>query len=546
MSLIQMEDNDSKTYTQSVQRRLESMVQYRNDNWKMSYGFINTTQKNVVLQQKSTYLLCTYKNRLQNACPADIKLLKRNVQEDLKSKYDELKSKDVDFEECETDLDIHASELAIDPPKVKIWNEYRKLLELSRQRPKSKLKQSLIHVTSLPKLYVNKSYSKLRSDLSTRVKRSILRSDTQKSILVANTNYVQFRNFKLRKMYKKIIILQNVSNIPARFQIEGRPYRSKFRVIVQPVVENRGIVPPGMQLRLIILFRCDDIDTPEEVLVLNVQHGSSVIIRLHGYKDPPILLGIKITTKSFTLNSSGTLSTWMTEDDNFVSMTFDCKKAFVGEEAYVLIKFKNVGGEGRFFIMSEADWFSMNIIDITDKNSLKLSCFTVWPAYFALNTNEELDFRMYFSPECYGIHVEKLYILCDNCTLLETEIIGDGLIYESNFIQLSKHLMKLTPLERNIDNQANYYINLSTNTPDGIGQCIIAVSNISEISMHFSWMKRNVQTDMHRIHTKNYFPLELLHINPDQGVFAPTSVHYFTVTAEYKDLQPNYYFAVLQ
>ncbi|XP_068975161.1 deleted in lung and esophageal cancer protein 1-like isoform X4 [Bombus flavifrons] len=250
--------------------------------------------------------------------------------------------------------------------------------------------------------------------------------------------------------------------------------------------------------------------------------------------------------ETFTLNSSGTLSTWMTEDDNFVSMTFDCKKAFVGEEAYVLIKFKNVGGEGRFFIMSEADWFSMNIIDITDKNSLKLSCFTVWPAYFALNTNEELDFHMYFSPECYGIHVEKLYILCDNCTLLETEIIGDGLIYESNFIQLSKHLMKLIPLERNIDNQANYYINLSTNTPDGIGQYIIAVSNISEISMHFSWMKRNVQTDMHRIHTKNYFPLELLHINPDQGVFAPTSVHYFTVTAEYKDLQPNHYFAVLQ
>lgn len=53
-----MEDNDSKTYTQSVQRRLESMIQYRNDNWKMSYDFINTTQKNVVLQQKSTYLLC--------------------------------------------------------------------------------------------------------------------------------------------------------------------------------------------------------------------------------------------------------------------------------------------------------------------------------------------------------------------------------------------------------------------------------------------------------------------------------------------------------
>ena len=51
----------------------------------------------------------------------------------------------------------------------------------------------------------------------------------------------------------------------------------------------------------------------------------------------------------------------MKEDDDFVSMTFDCKKVFIGEEAYVQIKFKNTGGKGRFFMMSETDWFSMNI-----------------------------------------------------------------------------------------------------------------------------------------------------------------------------------------
>ena len=83
--------------------------------------------------------------------------------------------------------------------------------------------------------------------------------------------------------------------MPARFQIKERPYRSKFRVIVKPIMKDRGIISPGMQVRLIILFRCDDIDAPEEVLVLNVQHGRQLIIRLHGYKDPPILLGIKTT-----------------------------------------------------------------------------------------------------------------------------------------------------------------------------------------------------------------------------------------------------------
>ena len=64
--------------------------------------------------------------------------------------------------------------------------------------------------------------------------------------------------------------------------------------------------------------------------------------------------------------------------------------------------------------------------------------------------------------------------------------------------------------------------------------------------MHFSWMKRNVQANVDRIQKEDYFPLGQLHITPDEGILAPTSVRYFTVTAEYKDLKPNYYFAVLQ
>ncbi|KAK9306857.1 hypothetical protein QLX08_002727 [Tetragonisca angustula] len=535
----------------------------------MLCGLDKSAQKSVVLQRKSTYLLCSYKDKLQNACPADIKALRRKIQEDLKPKYEEIKPKDADFKEYEGDLEIHPSELAIEPPKVKIWDEYRKLLELSKLEPKPKasFKHPLMHVTSLPKIHhlVSRPY----------LKKSIMRSEVQKKILVANTNYVQFRNFELKKVYKKTVTLQNISNMPARFQIRRRPYCSKFRVIVKPIVEDRGIIPPGMQLRLIILFRCDDIDAPEELLVLNVQHGKQLIIRLHGYKEPPILLGTclieessyrylnrhdkllnqtwhpEIATsldnlESITSSSSESLSSWMKEDDDFVSMTFDCKKVFIGEEAYVQIKFKNTGGKGRFFMMSETDWFSMNITNVTEKNILKLSCFIVYPAYFELDTNEEMDFHMYFSPESYGIHVEKLYILCDNCTLLETEIIGDGLIYEPNFVQLSKHLKKLRPFAKHIDERADYYVKLNSNAPDGIGQCIIAVSNTSEISMHFSWMKRNVQANVDRIQKEYYFPLKLLHITPDEGIFAPTSIHYFTVTAEYKDLKPNYYFAVLQ
>ncbi|CAL7935611.1 unnamed protein product [Xylocopa violacea] len=588
ISFSNAEDNDKSKYAQAVQSNFQNMTRYRNYNWKM-YNFVKSAQENVILERKSTYVLCVYKDKLKNACPADIKMLKQSTWIKSTSKCD-LKPKDTDFEEYEADLDVHHSDLAMESQKLRTWDEYKKLLESSRLKPRAEAEPCfqpiLTDIAFLPKIRIDEylpqkhlkstmGHVKLRRRTSTRLRKSIMRTEPQETILVANSNYVQFRNFKLKKVYMKKVTLQNVNNMPARFQMRPRPYRSKFRIIMEPMMlENSGIIAPGMQMQLIILFRCDDIDSPQETLVLNVQHGKSVIIRLHAYKDSPTLLGICMaeempstyaetnaksldhiwypdTRKSFdgldcTLSSgSDSVLSSETEDDDFVSMTFDCKKAFVGEEVYRSIKFKNIGGEGRFFVMSEMNWLSMDIMDILETNTLRLTYFTIQPAYFSLKRHQDLTFHMYFSPGCYGIHVEQLYILCDNCTLLPTEIIGDGLLYEPHLIQLSKQFEKVQPLERNIDKQAKYYVKLSTNTSDGIEQCIISVNNYSEIGMHFHWKKRNVKVNSGETIEEN-FPLELVHIKPDQGMFAPNSAHYFTLTAEYKDLQPNYYFTVLE
>ncbi|XP_076623256.1 uncharacterized protein LOC143342856 [Colletes latitarsis] len=294
-----------------------------------------------------------------------------------------------------------------------------------------------------------------------------MKMETQKIILIADTSYVQFRNFELNQLYKKTVTLQNVTTSPARFQIAARPYRSMFQVFIKSVKKNRNIIPPGMQIHLIILFRCNVIDEPEEMLVLNVQHGKPLVIRLHGCRDPPILMGIDETqeacsnsleyvkeysshalhtellqsfnsTNDTTSSSSESEASWNNFHTIFRSMILDCKKGFVGEEIHVPMKFRNIGGEGTFFIMSEIDWVSMHIEDITDKNVLILPSFLVWPAYFSMKSQQIITLHTYFLPHCYGIHVDKLYILSDNCNMLATEIIGDGITYETDFIQLSK------------------------------------------------------------------------------------------------------------
>nr|XP_031840487.1 uncharacterized protein LOC116430455 [Nomia melanderi] len=138
-----------------------------------------------------------------------------------------------------------------------------------------------------------------------------------------------------------------------------------------------------------------------------------------------------------------------------------------------------------------------------------LSPFAIWPAYFELKSQEEITLSAYFLPDSYGIH----------------------------------QLEKDWPPNRRTDKRARYYVNLYTSVPDGIGQCSVCVSNVSEISMYFRWRKRTTPLD-EKIY--NDLPLNLLRVDPDHGILSPVSMHYFNVTVECKDLQPDHYSGVLQ
>ncbi|XP_078043677.1 uncharacterized protein LOC144473581 [Augochlora pura] len=414
-------------------------------NWRMSYT--------------------TYRRQLQNACPGDIKLLK-DYAGSIKA---ETKRIDDDGEEYETQLD--RSDSMLESPKLKVWEEYKKLLLFkTTYKPQKDLQSLLTEITCYPRVLVKKPPVKsqpYRGGASS--KRSIMRLENQKAILVADSNYVQFRNFKLNKLYKKTIKLQNITTSPAKFRIQSWPFRSYFNVVVKPIMEDSSVVPPGMVMKFIVSFYCNVTDEPEELLVVNVQDGKPVIIRLHAFKDPPVLLeqdhpreqvGYLRSIQRSSIASHPELgssdsneaevylrsvdtntSTSSDSDDMGFKRTkielFDCERSFVGEEVTVPMKFRNMGGEGRFFVISEIDWCSMYIEDVTEENLLKIPPFSFWPVYFKLKPQDEITFRMQFKPDSCGIHVDKLYILSDTCTMVALEIIGDGLLYEPNFIQLS-------------------------------------------------------------------------------------------------------------
>lgn len=69
---------------------------------------------------------------------------------------------------------------------------------------------------------------------------------------------------------------------------------------------------------------------------------------------------------------------------------------------------------------------------------MELICraFHVYPTYFEINTGEFVELDITFFPIDAGLEVEKLFLLCNNNTLEELEIVGDGVLFEVNSVTI--------------------------------------------------------------------------------------------------------------
>ncbi|XP_057321537.1 deleted in lung and esophageal cancer protein 1-like [Microplitis mediator] len=292
-----------------------------------------------------------------------------------------------------------------------------------------------------------------RSSLTQPV-RSILRIMEPKKIIVATPVEIKFNNYQLNKLYKKKAVIKNVSNVLARYQVDKRPEGSKFRVLISTSRGEKEHLAPGMQAFVIIYFESEFPDEFTEQVNIRVQNGKSIAINLHAYRDCPVLEITNIydpclclTSKTLTPTTDVTseILSWNNYNKNIdsdnlncdpmIETELECGNCFVGEEINIKLQVKNNGGDGKFFLINEIDWYTMDINNITEDNDVMLSCFNISPAYFTLKRNEIIILNIFFTPSTHGMHVDKLLIICDNYSIKLLDILGDGILFEQDFIQ---------------------------------------------------------------------------------------------------------------
>ncbi|XP_011308949.1 deleted in lung and esophageal cancer protein 1-like isoform X2 [Fopius arisanus] len=309
-------------------------------------------------------------------------------------------------------------------------------------------------------------------------------------------------------------MIKNVSDETiARYQLAKRFDASKLRFIWGTRSGDREDLAPGMSTALTFVFKSRSPEDYEERIVINVEGGFPVIIDVSAHRDPPILIGIPIreiraynkssvsllwsgdvtSSKNSSSDASTTpgddlqqiLSPWRGSPTSLSNeMELDCKNSLVGDEKLVETQLTNFGSSGRFFLISEANWHCRDITDLTDTCKLLTPSFSLWPAYFHLENNQSLILKTLFTPGHPGLHVEKIFIVCDNISVESFELLGDGVMFHWDFLHFSENLRRQSLPELEDNRFSNFFT--AQLHPESLS-VLVAVSNLSEFDLNFRW-----------------------------------------------------------
>lgn len=107
-------------------------------------------------------------------------------------------------------------------------------------------------------------------------------------------------------------------------------------------------------------------DIKAETVTFNTYSGNDVTVTLKSHRTSPCLRIFILRTKSVVSNNFklDSLSDEFFDIDRTMALntTIDCGSTLVGDEVVLSIIMKNEGGFGKFFFVTEGDWFDSQLL----------------------------------------------------------------------------------------------------------------------------------------------------------------------------------------
>ncbi|GJQ87786.1 hypothetical protein Trydic_g18642 [Trypoxylus dichotomus] len=324
--------------------------------------------------------------------------------------------------------------------------------------------------------------------------KNLRRHVDEQTFFEAAPKQIVFNDYELNVTYTKKIRLRNVTNVTHSITVKHPPKTKYFTITLQTT--NRRAA--GMCVVYTVTYKTDVYhDIKADKVVFNTFGGKDVVVDLKSTRSSPCLRIFILRTKTVASNplKFDSLSNEFFDVDRTMALnaSIDCGSTLIGDEVLLSIIMKNEGGTGRFFFVTETDWFCNNVEHISDDIELIVGAFRLYPAYFVIKENEFAEVVLSFYPKRYGLSVETVYLLCNNNTYEELDLIGDGIYFEKGSVTFSLKKKDSKPFF--LDYQSEYCLHFGKCLACTKHRGFIRVSNNSSLNLSYRWMLRRSENE---------------------------------------------------
>ncbi|KAL4510071.1 hypothetical protein ABPG72_010264 [Tetrahymena utriculariae] len=356
--------------------------------------------------------------------------------------------------------------------------------------------------------------------------------DSSSSLFRAIPSYLLFQNYLINEVYEINLKIVNVTKISRRIKFLP-PQSNQFTIskVVYPaelaskydlirtngfqedITKEKGMIAPGMSLSLNIKFFASSFSEFRDEITF-ISEENIFKIPIIAQKEAPLINLPEI---------------------------LDCQSCWLGDQADIVFKIVNKGGEAGFKFFSEDS--SQDAKQIGD--TLQTECFTIYPSEFYIQKNEIIDICVTFTPKKEGVTQEKVILACDNLTSAAYTLKGTGNMAELGIHGIDHVILSEIPEVNQLDPQ-NVVKKIFFNDayPGTVVSRYISIQNKASVRVKYHWSVSKTDVRQQRL---NFDKPEdyCFSIEPDQGYFEPNEIKRFKVLFSSQDPIPIFEFANL-
>lgn len=155
--------------------------------------------------------------------------------------------------------------------------------------------------------------------------------------------------------------MRNITNTTRSICLKVLPKTKYFSI----QIETSCRVAAGMCAIYVVKYNTNIYCNVREEIIFSTYTGQDVLVVLKSQKVSPCLRIFIFRTRNVV---SKTIKLDSLSDEYFdidrtmaLNTSIDCGSTLIGDEIILSIVMKNEGGFGKFFFVTESDWFSANI-----------------------------------------------------------------------------------------------------------------------------------------------------------------------------------------